>query len=290
MDLQSLRFFRTVALEGSVAKAAKQLNYAQSNLSTKIKQLESELGVQLFYRYNHGVKLTPKGEELLDYSTRLLILADETENALKDDGTAKGSLRIGSMESTAISSLPSLLSAYHQNFPNVNLTIRTGTTQLLIHELLNQQLDGAFVAGPLQHSELKSILLKEERLVLITPNTILFGNLLTTIQSLPLLVFPYGCSYRKTLEYWLYDQKIIPERIIEFTSLGAIIASVSAGLGISLLPESVVSHYVEQKILNYYPLPNAFGIVPTLFVYRKDRFIESSLRYFIHLVEASKKD
>ena len=98
---------RAVAAEGSLSKAAQKLNYAQSNLSTKISQLEKELHTELFHRCSHGVTLTPKGEQLLQYAEKLLNLAAETEAVLKDDGTAKGSLTLGSMESTCLTLCPS---------------------------------------------------------------------------------------------------------------------------------------------------------------------------------------
>ena len=72
MDLQALRYFRIVAREGSFSQAAQKLNYAQSNLSTKIRQLEGELETPLFRRHAHGVTLTEKGESLLAYADRLV--------------------------------------------------------------------------------------------------------------------------------------------------------------------------------------------------------------------------
>lgn len=151
MDLQELKFFRAVAAEGSLSKAAQKLNYAQSNLSTKISQLEKELHTELFHRCSHGVTLTPKGEQLLQYAEKLLNLAAETEAVLKDDGTAKGSLTLGSMESTAMTLLPPLLSRYHAENSQVALRIQTGTTAASLQGVLDHTLDGAFAAGPLRH-------------------------------------------------------------------------------------------------------------------------------------------
>ena len=89
MDLQALRYFRIVAREGSFSQAAQKLNYAQSNLSTKIRQLEGELETPLFRRHAHGVTLTEKGESLLAYADRLVHLLEEAESVVRDDGTAK---------------------------------------------------------------------------------------------------------------------------------------------------------------------------------------------------------
>lgn len=285
MDLQSLRFFRAVATEGNLSKAAQKLNYAQSNLSTKISQLEKELNAELFFRYNHGVTLTPKGEQLLQYAVTLLDLAEETEKALKDDGTAKGDLTIGSMQSTAMTVLPKLLADYHRENPNVTLCIKTGTTEVSLRGVLDHSLDGAFVAGPVRHPGLAVKVVEQERLVLISSNSESADTPAEVLLRQPLLVFPNGCSYRKALERWLNAEGILAEKIVEFDVLSAIIASVSAGLGVSLFPESVVHSYAVGGTLTCHPLPEQFAEIPTVFVYRQDGFIESSLRNFIRSIQ-----
>ncbi|MDD3221416.1 MAG: LysR family transcriptional regulator [Clostridia bacterium] len=285
MDLQSLRFFRTVASEGSFSKAAHKLNYAQSNLSTKILQLERELQVTLLYRHSHGVSLTPKGELLLTYADELLRLADETSRVIADDGTAKGALTIGSMESTAISFLPQLLSSYHRDNPNVSITVKTGTTEAAIRGVLEHTLDGAFVAGNLNHPDLETRFVKNEHLMLVTSSVDSLPLTPEYLSGESLLVFPQGCSYRRILEQWLKDQNIFSENVMEFDSLGAIIASISAGLGISLFPESAVRAYASGGILTCHEIPPEYALVPIVFVYRKHEFIESSLQNFIDSIQ-----
>lgn len=289
MDLQTLKVFRIIASEGSVSKAAQKLNYAQSNLSMKISQLEKELQTTLFYRHNRGVSLTPKGEVLFQYATALLNLANEAEGALRDDGAAKGKLSIGSMESTAISFLPNFLSEYHAANPDVSLTVQTGTTEKCIRGVLEYTLDGAFVAGPVQHPELCSIPVRTEQLMLITDRSC--SEVITQEELLgqTLLVFPQGCSYRRVLERWLESEALFPQKIIEFNSLGAIIASVSAGLGVSLFPASVVETYAERGALRCHAIPPQYANVPTVFVYRKSAFPEQALRQVLQLLEKAKE-
>ena len=289
MDLQTLKFFRIIASEGSVSKAAQKLNYAQSNLSMKMSQLEKELQTTLFYRHNRGVSLTPKGEVLFQYATALLNLANEAEGALRDDGAAKGKLTIGSMESTAISFLPKFLSDYHAENPNVSLTVQTGTTEKCIRGVLEYTLDGAFVAGPVQHPELHSKPVRTEQLMLITDRNMPEELTPELLLGQTLLVFPEGCSYRRVLERWLESEALFPQKIIEFNSLGAIIASVSAGLGVSLFPASVVARYAEGGALRSHAIPPQYANVPTVFVYRKTAFPEQALRQVLQLLEKDKE-
>lgn len=168
MDLQGLKFFQAVAEQGSISKAARKMNYAQSNLTAKIKQLESSLQTKLFYRHNKGTTLTDKGKILLSYTEDIFRLLDEIEMAMKDDKTPKGPLKIGSMETTAAVRLPEILTTFHRKYPAVDLILKTGSTEQNIQDVMQYEIDGAFVARPIAHPELTCKTVIEEELVLIT--------------------------------------------------------------------------------------------------------------------------
>ncbi|AZV44022.1 LysR substrate-binding domain-containing protein [Peribacillus asahii] len=121
-----------------------------------------------FYRHNRGTTLTSKGKMLLTYSEQIFQLIEETTKVMKDDQTPKGPLIIGSMETTAAVRLPSLLTKYHHAYPDVDLILKTGPTEQNIQGVLQYDLDGAFVAGPIDHPELIQKTVIEEELVLIT--------------------------------------------------------------------------------------------------------------------------
>ena len=90
MDLHTLKIFQTVAKLGSISQAARELQYAQSNITMKIQQLETELQTTLFYRHNRGTALTAKGSMLLTYTEKIIDLIEETKNVMIDDQTPKG--------------------------------------------------------------------------------------------------------------------------------------------------------------------------------------------------------
>ena len=219
MDLQALKIFQVVAENGSISKAARELNYAQSNISTKIQQLEAYLKTPLFYRHNRGIILSAKGKMLLNYTEKIFHLIDETTIAMDDGDIPRGSLCIGSMETIATVRLPQLLSEYHKHYPNVALAFKTGTTEKNIQEVLQYNLDGAFVAGPIDHPELVQKSFIEEELALITDTLHAPMTSIKDIRTRTLLVFPVGCSYRKILEQWLHNEGLIPNKIIEFDTL-----------------------------------------------------------------------
>lgn len=284
MDLQALKIFQIVAELGSISQAARELNYAQSNITTKIQQLETSLETTLFYRHNRGTTLTAKGKMLLSYTEKIFRLLDETQKVMSDEETPKGPIIIGSMETTAAVRLPALLSKYHHKYPEVDLTLKTGPTEQNIQGVLQYELDGAFVAGPVEHPELIQTTVIEEELVLITDTIHSSLSSIKDMQTRTLLVFRAGCSYRARFEQWLHHEGLVPHKIMEFGTLEAIVGCVSAGLGISLLPRSVIEKHVQEGSLRMHPIPSPYGKVKTIFIYRKDKYMPTSLMKFMDIL------
>jgi DNA-binding transcriptional LysR family regulator len=199
MELSDLLTFSTVARLGGITRAADELNTVQSNVTQRVKALESEIGTALFERHSRGMTLTGAGRRLLPYAQRMAALSREALLAARDDGEPKGPLAIGSMETTAAVRLPTLLAEFHRRFPAVRLSLRTSTTAELVAGVLNGTLDGAFVAGPIDHAELDATVAFREELVLVTARHIKSPRELraATPQSGPTaLVFRTGCTYR----------------------------------------------------------------------------------------------
>ncbi len=156
MELSDLLTFSAVARNGGITRASEELKTVQSNVTQRVKALEAEMGVALFERHSRGMTLTGAGRRLLPYAQRMAALSREAVLATRDDGEPKGPLAIGSMETTAAVRLPPLLAEFHRRYPAVQLTLRTATTADLVASILDAALDGAFVAGPIEHVELIS--------------------------------------------------------------------------------------------------------------------------------------
>src|SRR5690349_16414593 len=117
MDVSDLITFAAVARCSGFTHAAKDLHTVQSNVTTRIKNLEDELGVSLFDRHSRGVALTDAGHRLLPYAGRVVALMREAATAARDDGEVRGLLTVGSMETTLAARLPIILSSYHARYP-----------------------------------------------------------------------------------------------------------------------------------------------------------------------------
>ncbi len=166
MQLKSLRLLVAVADTGSFGAAAKRLHTVQSNVTTHIKKLEEELGVQLIHRAGR-VRPTSAGLALVEYAVRMLTAHDEAVSLFKGQEKACGRLRIGAMETTTALRLSPILAAYHAAQPDVDIQIKTGPTAELVELLLNGQVDCVFVAGRLEHGRYHSLKAFSEQLVLV---------------------------------------------------------------------------------------------------------------------------
>jgi DNA-binding transcriptional LysR family regulator len=281
MDAGDLRIFETVARLGGMNRAAAALNTVQSNVTARIRSLEEQLGVQLFRRTNKGVSLTAAGERLLPYAVRVARLLDEARRAARDDGTPRGRLTVGSLETTAALRLTPLLSSFLAHCPAVDLILRTGTSGELVEHVLDGQVEGALVCGPVDHPNLTAETIYTEELVLLTaPDVASIDEQLRT-RNLRIVVLRAGCSYRLMLEAWLARRGIVGVHPLEFGTLEAVIGCVSAGLGITLLPRALIGHVWREGKVACFPLAHAEGRVETLFIRRRDEHASSALTAFI---------
>ncbi|MCS8056574.1 LysR family transcriptional regulator NmoR [Pseudomonas aeruginosa] len=241
MDLSSLEIFRAVAHEASVTRAAQQLQRAQSNVTTRIRQLEEDLGVELFLRDGKRMSLTERGSEFLAYAEQLLALADEARQSMHP-AEPGGRLRLGSMESTAASRLPALLASYHKACPRVALEVSTGTSRALFDGVRARRLDCALVAagpgwaGELDGSGLRGEPLFREELLMILPAEHPPVHDVAEVRLRTLAGFARGCTYRQLAE----DSLGTPLTVQEVGSYHAILACVAAGACVGVLPRSVL--------------------------------------------------
>jgi DNA-binding transcriptional LysR family regulator len=288
MELSDLVTFSTVARLGGVTRAADELNTVQSNITQRVKALEAEIGTPLFERHSRGMTLTGAGRRLLPYAQRLAALSREAVLAAREDGEPKGPLSIGSMETTAAVRLPSLLAEFHRRFPAVQLSLRTAPTADLVAAVLAGSLDGAFVAGPIEHAELTDVTAFQEELVLVTARrwASLAALRAGTPESGPTaLVFRTGCTYRQRLEQLLTEFGWPSAARFELGTLDGMIGCVAAGMGVTLLPRAVVERNDQSGNIRIHPLSPSQSQVDTLFIQRRSAHRYSALQGFVSCLE-----
>lgn len=280
MEIRDLQIFYIVAKHKNLSSAAKELNYVQSNITARIRYLEKELNTVLFIRHQRGVKLTLNGERLLKEVNRLLTNIEEIKNLFVNNENQVGKLKLGTIDN--VHPLPSILAEYHTKYPKVNLSLHTDITFNLIADVLEYQLDGAFITGPIQHNSLNQHIVSQKELVLIS-NQDTFN--MDTLENKNFLVFGQGCGYRNILEKWLQDNGIFLNKYMEFNILEMILQSVSLGLGIAVLPKEVVAHFSNIKNIYCHELPKEYGQITTIFIWHKEAWISGSLKNFLQIIK-----
>jgi DNA-binding transcriptional LysR family regulator len=287
MDTAGLKMFEAVARTGGMNRAAAELHTVQSNVTARIRALETELGCPLFERHSRGVALTPAGQRLLPYARRIGWLLADAARAARDDGLPRGPLTVGSLETTAALRLSPLIASYAAAWPEVDLALRPGTTAELIEAVLDRRLEGAFVCGPVAHPSLVEQVMFEEELALLAAPGLASIEAATQGGIARIVVLRAGCSYRQRLEALLARRGIAVPRLLEFGTLEAIFGCVAAGLGITLLPRALVGPVWQSGRVSLHRLPPAEALVTTVFIHRRESHLSTALRAFLDHVRTA---
>jgi len=269
MELSDLSMFQVVARSGGVTRAAQQLHRVQSNVTTRIKNLEQRLGVALFVREGRGMRLSTQGAVLLAYADRILALADEARDAVRDE-RPRGVLRLGAMESTAAVRLPAAFAWLHARYPELSIELQTGNPQELASQVLAGTIDAALVAEPVADMRLAKAVAYVEELVLVAQAGHPPIRSPRDLAKRTLLAFHPGCPHRQRLEHWFARAKVLPERTVESGSYHAILGCAAAGMGVAMMPKSVLDTYGLRTRLSVHGLRGRYQSVKTLLVWRKD--------------------
>ncbi len=231
----------------------------QSAVTTRIRKLEGGLGVLLFRRHARGVALTAPGEALLPFARQITHLLAEARQAVVDGDTPKGRLLLGAMETTAALRLGTKLAAFATRYPAVELTLRTGTTAEMIGQVLHQELEAAFICGPVAHPQLLVQPVFQERLVAVAAPGVPDLAAATASGRVRILVLRRGCSYRQRLEDLLARRGVAVVQVLEYGTFDAILACVSAGMGLTLLPAALLDQWAARHAVSALAVAGAGG-------------------------------
>ena len=284
ISLRNLAIFVAIAETGSVSRAAHRVNTVQSNVTARLKDLEGQFGAALFHRSAKGMTLTAAGEVLLGHAKTLLQQADAATRAVREAADGGGLLRIGAMETTSAVRLPPVLKRFHEAFPRTEIRLTAGPTEVLLQAVLACRLDAAFVGGMVDHADIVGEPVFRERLVQVRRRPPADRTDRPAAEETAIVVFRTGCSYRARTEQWLRDQGRLPFHVMELGTLDGILGCVAAGLGTTLLPESVVAGSVYAEDLDVQPIPDRIGLTPTYFVRRRDVPVGKALNGLLGLL------
>lgn len=255
MELRLLVTFEKVATVLSFTRAAAELAYAQSSVTSQIRALETSLGTELFDRLGSRIRLTEAGERLLPYARQIIELTEEARAAVIGAGEPSGALTVGTMESLTSYRLLPLLELFHHRHPRVRLSLRTTIGDETRQALRQGTYDvGFLMEEETEHAGLEVAVLAVEPLALVAaPGHPLAGTAPATagLADQSLLATEPGCAYRDLFEREL-NRAVPSGASVAFTEFGTIEATkqaAAAGLGIALLPEVTVAAELERGTL-----------------------------------------
>lgn len=252
LELRQLRYFVEVAEREHISEAAEHLHVAQSAVSRQIANLEDELGTPLFERIGRNVKLTPIGKVFLEHCITALKAIDNAAKQVEEYlDPAKGTIKIGFPTSLASYVLPTVISAFKKDYPDVSFHLRQGSYRFLIDAVKNRELNLAFLGPVPPKDEVidTTILFSESIHALLPANHPLSKREslnLSDLRKENFVLFPEGYILHKVAFDACKSAGFLPNVTSEGEDLDALKGLVAAGIGITLLPDSSINDTIPR--------------------------------------------
>ncbi|MDO5293954.1 MAG: LysR family transcriptional regulator [bacterium] len=289
MEIRTLITFQKILETGSFTKAADALGYSQSTVTMQIKQLEAELGVLLFDRMGHKTSVNHEGLRFAKYASRIIAEANNALADLSSDGTPKGTLRIGILESICTAHLPLIVSQYHTLYPDVTTVIKIGTFPELQTMLNSGQIDILWTFDHLLHPLEWTLAFTYESpiIVVCSPDSPLLTKeslQLKDIAYMPFILTEKDCSYRIAFSNALAAKGYTPNVFLEIGSTELIKKFLEADLGLSVLPQYTVASELERNTLRTLSITDFDLHMHGQLFFHKSMWISPAITAFIQIV------
>jgi DNA-binding transcriptional LysR family regulator len=275
LELRQLGYFVAVAEELNFTRAARRVHIAQPPLSQQIRRLEQELGVDLFRRSKRQVALTEAGKEFLDQARRVLRCAAEAREAVGAVGKGeRGRLAIAAIYSAAYVIVPRILRAFHARYPRVEVTLAEMSIAAQHRALHEGAIDVGIVRPPTFDTALNYLPIAQDRLIAVLPQRHPLARKqsvsLKEIAAEPFLSLPRALSQSEGARVAeLFEGHGLSLDILhEVAEMHSLVCLVAAGLGVSVVPESV-SH-LRLAGIAYRALATKTPATPIYLVWKKD--------------------
>jgi len=247
MQFQQLAYFLAVAETRHFTRAAERMRVAQPSLSQQIRALERDVGAGLFNRIRGNVTLTEAGETLLPIARRILAETENAYRAIRElDELGRGRVRLGATPSLCTGLLPAMLAAFRRDYPGIELVLHESGSRDLQTALSEGALDLAMIVDSRLHDDprLESRALFVEDLVVISAKDApapLRGRMpIAALRDRPLVMFRQGYDLREATVNGCRAEGFEPLFAIEGGEMDAVLELVQAGLGLAVVPSTVV--------------------------------------------------
>lgn len=288
MTITQLSTFLKITETNSFSDAANSLGYAQSTVTTQIKQLEDELGCPLFERLGKTIVITSAGERLITYAEKMLQLEREIYLEVTDEEEPTGVLKIGVSESLCINHLPRYLMVYKNRFPKMEIRVQFITHDIFPDMLQKGELDLVYTLNPYMENPTLNMLYKRQETLgfYISPEYPLSDKKISEkdLEGVTLLLTDHNCSFRHMLLTALGKKGITPQIALETSSKEILKQFAANGLGIAFLPDMTAEAEVRNgKLKRLYWCGNDFPIYSQVFIH-KDKHINKAISGLVDII------
>lgn len=290
MTLKHMRIFITVYQEGNVTRAAQVLHMTQPAVSRSIQELESYYGIRLFERINHRLYRTESGTELYAYALHIIDSFDSLEKGMKN-WDELGVLRIGASITIGNVILPPVVCAFQKLHPDLRVKVTISNSAQLQQALLDSKIDLALIEGAVFSEHLSTGLLTQDHLCLILPNEHPLSQAsslsVRDLTEYPLLLREKGSAGRSYLDHIFAAHGFQIEPVWESASTQALVKAVSAGLGISILPQLLVQDAIASGLITTRSVTDESFIRQNYIVWHRQKFLTRTAREFMEVCRSS---
>ena len=259
MTTKDFEYFRTIADEKSISKAAKKLFIAQPSLSQYIKRIEDSVGVPLIIRSSTGISLTYAGERYYALASHVLKSMEDFSFEISDISELQaGKVNVGITRHLGTILIPLILPVFHHKCPNIEITINEATSSLQEEYLLKNQIDFTLMHLPIPKNQNPSIhyidLGEDPFMAVLPPDSPLLSKAhgknkdgypyldIKELKDEPFIMESKGQRIRQIADNILEKANILtPNILLETTSISTVIQCISAGIGVALLPKQYLS-------------------------------------------------
>ena len=293
-NFNHLYYFYRVAVHKSVSKASKELLIAQSALSTQLKQLEESLDTTLFNRTKGGMALTDTGDLVFGFASNMFETYEEMRRAMVLAETeVRGPLHIGSVNSIGIYLLPEILTAFHEQFGDVQIHLEMHTSNLVLEMLQENQIDLALIAWNRQYPQLESaVIMQNDMILAANPKHPLIRKRKPTLKDLaeyPFIGYEAGTPTRIMIDSHFKSLGLNLDYVLELSNIATIKQLAISGMGLALLPRIAVEHELKDKVLRPVEVPEAQMERPVTLYWKERRVLSRPAQEFINFLKGWKK-
>jgi len=255
MDLDKLRAFAAVALEGNITRAARRLRTSQPAVSKQVSELEESLGAVLFDRLPRGVRLTEAGQVLMHHAQQILAAERLAENEIAElSGLRRGKLSIGASTTIGSYLLPGVFGAFQRKHPQLRLELEIANTTAIQAMVLDGRIDLGLTEGVVPTDQLTTeVVHYDEMVAIVAPGHPLLAKPRVHIRDLrkvPFIGRERGSGTREVIEAALAEHQVELEPVMSLGSTEAVKRAVAAGLGLAIVSRLTVElEVVAQKLM-----------------------------------------